>query len=389
MQHHTQVLIVGAGPTGLTAALSLRQKGIDCLIIDKRDHPITSSNAAGVQARTLELWEEMGFADRAIALGKQINHVNAYSGDKTLFNVNFSAIPSKYHYILLLPQSETEKLMRDELQKFDVSVHYSHVLTDLAQTNDQVQASIQDANKQVHHITADYVIAADGYHSAVREAVKIPFHATEYDGHFMMMDVTIRNPDFIKEQISLIFHPHGMMAVFPMQQFARVIIEFGHDPEFKDVTDPTLETFSQITKQRCDFPIEYGEQTWQSVFYIHEGVAERYREGRVFLAGDAAHVHSPAGGQGMNLGIQDAVYLTGLMANVINGAAIETLGDYQKNRRPIAQTIVKMSGRMLRAANLENSTLIKLRNTLLPKLVNHKHINHKIATTLAMLVYPK
>ncbi len=379
MQKHTPVLIIGAGPTGLTAALTLKQLGIDCVIIDKKDGPTSTSNAAGVQARTLELWEKLGIVDRALELGKKITDVCAYSGSKQLFDVNFSHIDSPYQMLLLLPQSQTEQILREALKNHQVEVLQSHTLVSLEQDQTQVTTQIKDADGNTHTITTDHVIGADGFHSTVRECVHIPFQQSEVAGHFMMMDVPITNPDIVTEQVTLCMDQKGILAIFPMREFARVIIEFSHDPEFTGTKDVDINTFKAITKQRCLFDVTYGTPTWQSVFYVHEGIVDRYHEGRVFLAGDAAHVHSPAGGQGMNLGIQDAYCL----AHKLKQNKLDT---YQEERKPKAEKVIKMSGMMLRGASLKNSVLTTVRNAILPHLSSNAKINNLMASHLAMLI---
>ncbi|MCH9643729.1 MAG: FAD-dependent monooxygenase [Gammaproteobacteria bacterium] len=387
MKKHTQVLIVGAGPTGLTAAFCLRRRGIDCVLIDKRECMITSSNAAGVHARTLELWKQFGIVEQAIALGNKVKKVCFYSKQKELFQVDFSHIDSEFEYALLLPQTKTEQIMRSALAQYDLAVLQSHECVSLQQDAHKISASIKDPSGDVYTVTADYVIGADGFHSVVREAAEIPFQHVDYDGHFMMTDVEIKAPEILQQQITVSFDKEGMLAVFPMQAFARVVMEYGHDSTFKGIKDPTLDTFKQITEKRCYFPVEYGKQTWSSTFYVHEGLANAYRAGRMFLAGDAAHVHSPAGGQGMNLGIQDAHCLAEKLVMAIQGGGVGVLDQYQQKRRPIAQQVVKMTSRMLRGANLQNDLLIKLRNSLLPLIASNKYVNQKIATSIAMLDY--
>ena len=385
MQTNTTVLIIGAGPTGLTAAYCLRRHGIDCLIIDELAQASTTSNAAGVQARTLELWNEFGIVDQAFELGNKIEQVCAYAGEKQLFRIDFSHIDSPYQCVLLLPQYQTEHLMRTALQKEGLEVLRSHKLTALQQNDDGVTATIADADGAAHTVTADYVIGADGYHSTTRECVGIPFKKTDFDGHFMMMDAPVVKPESLNHQITLAFDPSGLLAIFPMQEYARVIIECSHDPELKSATEPTFDIFKQATERRYYQPVEYGDLVWQTAFYIHEGIVDRYREGRVFLAGDAAHVHSPAGGQGMNLGIQDADCLANTLAAVLSGANETTLNSYQDTRRPIAEKVIKMSSRMLKGANLKNPILVGIRNKVLPLITANANINNQMASTLAML----
>lgn len=386
MNRHTSVLIVGAGPSGLTAALRLKQHGIDCTIIDTKSGPTTTSNAAGVQARTLELWQEMGIVDEALAICNKVYETDAYADDKKLFTVDFSHIDSKFNFIALIPQSETEHLLRQHLEKLAVNVLQDHTLINLIQDSEKVTATIQDKAGLSQTLTADYVIGADGFKSKVRDAVGIHFEKSDFDGHFMMMDAQVLEPDDAKTKINLFLNKNGLVATFPMKNFARIIIEFGHDPEYKDLRDPTFDTFKEITQQRCCLPIKYGTQTWQSVFYIHEGIVDHYRKDRAFLVGDAAHVHSPAGGQGMNLGIQDAFCLANLLAAVLSKEAhANTLDNYEKQRRPFAAEVVKMSGAMLRMANASNPTLIKMRNYIAPIMMKIFHIPEKMANKLSMI----
>lgn len=361
----TSVLIIGAGPTGLMLASLLKKQQIDICLIDQKDSPTKTSNALGVQARTLELWNTLGLADTALSRGLEIKQFNMYAGKKKLISAAFNTLKTAYPFILTLPQAETEKLLTEYLQQLDGHVLWQHKLIALETKQDTVLAEMEtpDGRKKIE---ANWVVGCDGYHSRIRALIGAEYKGTDLPVHFLMTDAKISS-SLAPNQMHFFLHPEGAVSIFPMKDKTRVIAENSHDPLFKDAKQPTVEMLQTILKRRCSIKINIDESLWLSGFWVHERIATRYQYGRVFLAGDAAHAHSPAGGQGMNTGMQDAFNLAWKLALVINQkASPKLLQTYNAERRPIAEGVLKRSDQLTRLVSLTQPLLIQLRNCLLP-----------------------
>lgn len=362
----TTCLIVGAGPTGLMAALVLRRQGIDCRLIDQKTEATRTSNALGVQARSLEIWEELGFAKTALERGVPLQQAVMHFAGRTLLEIDFSHLPSRFPFILSLPQSETEALLREQLKLMGAEVEQGRCLVKLVQNAEGVLASLHDGEE----ICADWVLGCDGYHSAVRQFLGADYLGGDLTEHFIMMDAPMKS-DLSQTQLHGFLSKSGALMIFPMKHAVRVVAEIGHDPLYQHLSDPSLEDFQKIANKRCHFPIEFGAPSWVSSFWVHERITSQYRHGRVFLLGDAAHVHSPMGGQGMNTGMQDAYFLARKLSDVIKGRVPEpVLNTYHTERRPVAKKVLRGSTALTHLGSLQSPIWIFLRNTAF-RVLNH------------------
>jgi 2-polyprenyl-6-methoxyphenol hydroxylase-like FAD-dependent oxidoreductase len=375
----TDVLIVGAGPTGLTLAASLLASGMRATIVDRQTAGANTSRAGAINARTLEVLEGLDVARRLVKEGVQAPRFTIRDGKKVLIPIDFSGLPSAYPYTLLLPQCDTERLLLDRVVELGGEVLRPKVLSAVTQDADGVTATFEDGGV----IRAAYFVGADGMHSTVREQAGIGFHGDKYEQSFVLADVRLTGEAPIDEVV-LFWAAAGLTVVAPLPGGAfRVVAPVDDAPEV-----PSAEFVQQILDDRG-----YGvgrmtvtDVLWGSRFRIHHRVADTYRSGRILLAGDAAHVHSPAGGQGMNLGIQDAVALADALTQVLGGAPDAVLDDYAAARRPIAQQVIALTDRLTRLATLPR-VLRPIRNVAMGLAGRIPAVRRALAWRLSGLVY--
>jgi 2-polyprenyl-6-methoxyphenol hydroxylase-like FAD-dependent oxidoreductase len=341
----TDVLVVGAGPTGLALATSLIARNVRTMVVDQLAAGANTSRAAVVNARSLEVLEQLDVARRLVKEGHQAPRFTIRDGERTLIPIDFSVLPTGYPYSLMVPQSTTERLLLDRLTELGGTVVRPKTLTGIVQDTDGVTATFDDGGT----VRARYVVGADGIRSKVREAAGIGFEGGQYDESFALADVRLSG-DVPVDEVILFWASAGLTVVAPLPgDVYRIVAPVPDAPE-----NPSKQFVQQLLDDRGlgAGRMVVTDVIWGSRFRIHHRVADTYRAGRLLLAGDAAHVHSPAGGQGMNLGIQDAVALAGAVAAVLGGAADTVLDDYSDARRPIAQQVVAMTDRLTRLATL-------------------------------------
>lgn len=383
------VLIIGAGPVGLIMALLLKRQGIAVRLMDKKAEATKTSNALGIHARTLELLETIGLADKAIQRGLILPKLVMTTKNKTLFEVNFTHLHTKFPFILSLPQAETEALLTEELHALGGEIEWNTELMTIEQQAENMTVHIKQADQQ-QVIQARWIVGCDGYHSTLRELVHAEYIGTDLPQHFIMIDCLLDSA-LPQNQAQAVFSAHGGMLIFPMKDKWRLVAEISHDTQFKNEKTGNKAIFSTICNERCPTPITINEVLWESGFWIHERLSRQYRYDRIFLAGDAAHAHSPAGGQGLNTGIQDAFNLAWKLAQVIKGHAQENLLDtYQSERQPVARQVLKLSNHLTKLISIKNPLLIKLRDCLLPLIANKTKLVNAIAYHISELAisYP-
>jgi 2-polyprenyl-6-methoxyphenol hydroxylase-like FAD-dependent oxidoreductase len=377
--YDTDVLVVGAGPSGLTLAASLVKKGIATTVVDRQPAGANTSRAAVVNARTLEVLDDLDVSRRLVKEGIQAPRFTIRDGRRTLIPVDFSVLPTDYPYSLMVPQATTERLLLDRLTEFGGTVIRPKTLTSVTQDADGVTAAFDDGEA----MTARYVVGADGIHSAVREQAGIGFDGGVYEESFALADVRLRGEAPVDEVI-LFWAKAGLTVVAPLPGDIYRIVAPVHDAP----DEPSAAFIQQILDERGlgAGRMVVTDVVWGSRFRIHHRVADTYRAGRLLLAGDAAHVHSPAGGQGMNLGIQDGVALADALAAVLGGAPDSVLDEYSAARRPIAQQVVEMTDRLTRLATLPRAAR-PIRNTAIGLAGRIPSVQRALAWRLSGLVY--
>jgi len=377
--YETDVLIIGAGPSGLTLAASLVKMGIATTVVDRQPAGANTSRAAVVNARTLEVLDDLDVSRRLVKEGIQAPRFTIRDGRRTLIPVDFSVLPTEFPYSLMVPQATTERLLLDRLTELGGTVIRPKTLTSVTQDGDGVTAAFDDGEA----ITARYVVGADGIHSTVREHAGIGFEGGVYQESFTLADVRLRGEAPVDEVI-LFWAKAGLTVVAPLPGDIYRIVAPVHDAP----DEPSAAFIQQILDDRGlgAGRMIVTDVVWGSRFRIHHRVADSYRAGRLLLVGDAAHVHSPAGGQGMNLGIQDAVALADALAAVLAGAPDTVLDDYSAARRPIAQQVVEMTDRLTRLATLPRA-LRPIRNVAIGMAGRAPAVQRALATRLSGLVY--
>ncbi|MFI7581476.1 FAD-dependent monooxygenase [Kocuria kalidii] len=346
----TEVLVVGAGPTGLTLGCELRRRGITCRVIDLASEHHGSSRGKGIQPRTLEVLADLGVIEPVLAQGWSRDvRVRWHVGGKLLADLHLPgrdplpAVP--YPNLVLLPQWRTEQILRARLAALGGSAELGQELQDLTQDESEVTATIRHTTTGgTRRIRSRYLVGCDGGHSRVRKRLGVALVGDAHAEHFVFGDVEISGLD--PEAAHVWFDADRYVAASPFPgQRAWQVQATVHPDEHGQVEPASLQLFQRLFRERAGrSDIHLSHPTWLSDFTSSVRLVERYRVGRAFLAGDAAHVHSPAGGQGMNTGIQDAYNLGWKLALVLRGTSGDRLLDtYEEERRPVAQAVLKGS----------------------------------------------
>lgn len=333
----TQVLIVGAGPTGLSCALGLARRGVMPRIVDQRPGPVQQSRAMGVQARTLELYRSLGLAGEALALGTQVRQVHLLREGHELTSFSLSEMGeglSPYPFLLTLAQDVHEAFLLRRLEAMGITVEWGTTCSSIRPDED---AAIADLTRggAVETVQAAWLVGCDGAHSVVRKSLGVGFPGGSNDGLFYVADVDTDQPS---TDVFASFGEESFALLFPVRTTGTQRL-IGMVPPHLDAQA----TFEQLrpTPEHL-LGLKVGALHWFSTYHVSHRVAERFRVGRVFLAGDACHVHSPVGGQGMNTGIGDALNLAWKLAHVIQGRASDAVLDsYEQERIPFAERLIE------------------------------------------------
>jgi 2-polyprenyl-6-methoxyphenol hydroxylase-like FAD-dependent oxidoreductase len=343
------VVVVGAGPTGLTLACALRAASIDVLVLDKVPQGANTSRAAVIHARTLEVLDELDVTPRLVAEGCVVPIFTVRDRQRVLARLDFSHLPTPYPYTLMLPQSRTEAILADRLAELDGRIYRPWTVTSVDANTTGGVVTASDPSGATETVQARYVVGADGLNSVVRTSAGIGFSGDSYNASFVLADIQLDWP-LPTDEVQLFFSPAGLVVVAPLPGGRhRIVATLDQAPE-----TPSAGLVQSLLDERGPRGARVSDLAWSSRFRVQHRVADNYRSGSLFLAGDAAHVHSPAGGQGMNTGIQDAVDLGHTLSDVIRGRALDTaLDGYQQRRRPIAQQVVRLTDRATRLATLK------------------------------------
>jgi 2-polyprenyl-6-methoxyphenol hydroxylase-like FAD-dependent oxidoreductase len=366
------VVVVGAGPTGLTAALELTRFGIPVRLIDKATEAKTTSRAIGVQARTLELMEMRGLAEEFVAAGHRGLGGAMYGGGKRVARLDFTRLRSRYNYLLFLSQSQTEAILQERLEKDGVRVERGVELEALRQDAETVTAVLRRMDGGLEEVRAEYLIDAEGAHSVVRETLGLEFAGKTLHHSFILADLDVEG-DLADEDFHLFASERGFLAMFPLgRRHFRLIADrpLGDEDENWQKTPreaPRLEQCQAIYDERSHISVAMRDLRWSSYFHINSRMVPQMRKGRIFLGGDAAHIHSPAAAQGMNTGMQDMINLGWKMAWAMKGWAGEELLDtYDDDRLPVIRNVLKTTERMTAMMESENRVVRGLYEHMVP-----------------------
>jgi 3-(3-hydroxy-phenyl)propionate hydroxylase len=377
------VLVVGAGPTGLAAAADLARQGVSVKIIDKNGARSDKSKALGVQAGTLEaLSSSFGedFSESLVKAGNPTQSANIHLFGSEPIAVDLSVIQSRVYFILNIPQNEKLPFLEGQLNSYSVNVDRHTELISLKQSKDNVVSLLKMADGTQTEITSDFVIGSDGAHSRVRKEIGVPFLGNAYSGDFVLGDVEMEWPwDY--NSVRTFLTEKGFLACFPLdkEKHYRFIFAKKMKSEIQKF-DITLEEFTNSVSEFCSEKIKIKKAMWLSRFTVSHRMTKKFQEGRVFLAGDGAHIHSPAGGQGMNTGIQDSLNLSSKLAQVLkNKAPLSILENYERERLPVAQNILRSTDIVTRIGLLPESPLSRfIRSHIAPKILRTKLIQSSV-----------
>src|SRR6516162_2166785 len=365
---HSDILIVGAGPTGLVLALWLTKLGVKVRIVDKTAEPGTTSRALGVQARTLELYRQLDLTDAVVKRGHKVPAVNLWVKGEPATRLPFERIGSDltpYPFLHIFPQDQLERLLIDRLEAVGVSVERRTELVGFTDEGERVIARLQGSEGQEETCEASYIAGCDGARSTVRETIGTGFPGGSYRQLFYVADVEAAGRALDRE-LHVDLDEADFLAVFPLAGTGRARLIGTVRDERADRAD-TL-TFHDVSDRAIKhLKVDVRKVNWFSTYHVHHRVTEHFRKGRAFLLGDAAHIHSPAGGQGMNTGISDAINLAWKLAAVLAGHAPDKLLDsYEAERIGFARRLVATTDRVFNLATAEGRIADIVRTRIVP-----------------------
>jgi 2-polyprenyl-6-methoxyphenol hydroxylase-like FAD-dependent oxidoreductase len=367
----TDVLVVGAGPTGLVLALWLTKLGVKVRIVDKTAEAGTTSRALAVQARTLELYRQLDLTEAVIAGGHQVPAVNLWVKGEAAARVAFGSVGSDltpYPFLHIFPQDEHERLLIERLQAHGVAVERRTELISFRDENDHVTARLRGPDGSELDCTAAYIAGCDGARSIVRETIGTGFPGGTYRQVFYVADVDAIGPA-INGELHIDLDEADFLGVFPLAGVGKArLIGTVRDER---AADAGKLTFGDVSDRAIThLKVEVKKVNWFSTYHVHHRVTDHFRKGRAFLLGDAAHIHSPAGGQGMNTGIGDAINLAWKLAAAVAGGAGDNLLDsYEAERIGFARRLVATTDRVFSFATAEGRIADILRTRVAPVLI--------------------
>ena len=356
---------MGAGPTGLVLACELLARGIRARVIDQGDGVVLQTRALGIHARTLEVFDMMGLAERFVSRGQVVRRFHMYTDGKTLVRLELARNGSRFGFMLDVPQDVTETILRQRVSELGGCVEQGTELSGLSQDPGGVTATVIDPGGAVRTVTADYVVGADGAHSRVRSELGLDFRGHPYAQDWLLADVHLDwdRPD---DEMHAFFRRDGRPLIcMPMREHLwRVILPYAGE---RDRRPPTLEEIRRLVGERAPEPVPVSDPAWLATFQTQRRSTHVYRRGRVMLAGDAVHIHSPAGGQGMNTGIMDAHNLAWKLALVASGHSPDGLLDtYGQERGPVAADVLALTHALVKLGTMTHPVRRALRNTIVP-----------------------
>jgi 2-polyprenyl-6-methoxyphenol hydroxylase-like FAD-dependent oxidoreductase len=377
-QGPAQVLIVGAGPSGLMMAAQMLRYGIQPVIIDSRQGPTHQSKALAVQARSLEIYRQLGIIEPVINGGKQAKGLNFHYAGKheASFTINDTGKGlTPYPYIHIYQQSKNERALLGYLTDHSCPVYWNTTLSSLQQGTGVVNVTLNN-QEQEYTLLCNWLIGADGAHSTVRKLLQIPFTGDTYPNQFYLADVIL---DKDSDQMNMYLTGKGFAAFFPMpeQNTCRIVgnlngkLAAKKNLQFEDV----LPLLQEKTRQ----PLDIKQCTWFTTYRLHHRMAEKFSLGRCFLIGDAAHIHSPVGGQGMNTGLQDAYNLSWKLAGVINkNLNPAVLNTYAAERMPVARDLLNTTDRAFKLIMSTSVWANLFKKWVMPTLLNRAWKSDKL-----------
>ena len=381
MADDVDVMVVGAGPVGLFLAGELIGHGARVRVIDSAAGPTTLSKAVGVHARTMEIFQDIGVADKALAEGLKMHGANVYSEGKRIAHLVMDELDSPFPFVLTLEQSRTERILQDRLTDLGGAVERNTTMTGFAQDEDGVTVTFTTADGATATQRARWLVGTDGAHSTTRHTLGLDFEGDALPQNMLLADVRLawNYPD---DELTVSIGDEGLVFVAPLKSGrARVIAEVADEVE-----TVTLAMVQDVIDTRVAGGGTVSDPVWLTTFRISERQVPHYRDGRVFLAGDAAHIHSPAGGQGMNTGIQDAYNLAWKLGLAARGkASAALLESYNDERHPVGHAVLRGTGIATRVITLRNPLARHLRDRLASLLTSMEVVQERMRNQASQL----
>lgn len=377
----TDVLIVGAGPVGLFLATECARRGISYRIVETHVTQSTHSKALAVFPRTFEVLDMAGLADRFLKAANQVTGVAIVSHQRTIGRIDFTPKETPYSFVAMVPQDVTERLLAERLHEMGGAVEYETTLTSAKETADGVAASVERLGAP-QTIEAKFVVGCDGAHSTVRQLLGLQFEGAGYSEHYMLADV-MTNDALPADEMQLCPSQFGPLAIFPISARRRRIVG-----TIDDVSGdaPSLEMVNAVLAQRAPEGIVAESMLWSSYFKIHHRMVAHMSVGRIFVAGDAAHIHSPFGGQGMNTGLQDAWNLAWKLDLAVRGLATpELLESYSQERHPVVRGVIETTHFLTNGMGARNPVARNIRDTVIPIVTHIPQLQHAFVDRLSGL----
>ncbi|WP_028922207.1 FAD-dependent monooxygenase [Pseudonocardia acaciae] len=378
------VLVVGAGPTGLAMAVELARRGVAVRVVDAAEAPTSETRALGVQPRTLELFERLGLAGAAVADGVPVTEFRLFSEGVQFLDMSLRGLDTPHPYLLMLPQPRVERLLAARLAELGVRVQRPVELTGFTQRPDEVEVELRHGDGAVERARVSWLVGCDGAHSAVRRRLGVPFLGRPFEENFAVADA--RMDWSLPHDVFHSFLNRGrFVAYFPMPGgLHRITIAYR--PGSAPTGEVTLDELQAAVDRCAPAGARVGDIREAGRFRIHQRKVARHSVGRVFLAGDAAHVHSVVGGQGMNTGIQDAFNLGWKLAAVANGrAGAGLLDSYASERSPVAHRLVRGTRRATRLTLLRAPVATAARRHLAPRITARPFVRRTLSRALTQL----
>ncbi|HEU5003268.1 MAG TPA: FAD-dependent oxidoreductase [Actinomycetota bacterium] len=371
------VVVVGAGPTGLLLAAELARRGTQVRILERAGSPSQESRANGIHSRTLETLDRLGIARELVALGNPIAAFNIISGGRPILHVDFSRLDGPFPCALIVPQYQTQAVLERYLWSLGVGVERGVEVRRLRQGGDRVVLTTSAGD-----VEASHVVGCDGAHSTVRHELGLPFEGQGYGQDWLGTDVQV-DWEYPSTETHIFASPAGVLGCFPFGggRWRVMVAQVANRPEER--ARPGLEEIRELVARRGPAGMRIGDPTWLGAFRASRRSAPRYRVGRVFLAGDAVHIHSPAAGQGMNTGLGDAANLGWKLALVAGGQACDALLDtYEQERAPVARQVIALTHSLVQvfgAKAFRSPAGRRVRDQLLPRCTAEPHAASAIA----------
>jgi 2-polyprenyl-6-methoxyphenol hydroxylase-like FAD-dependent oxidoreductase len=377
----TDILIVGAGPVGLFLANECVRRGLRWRLIEARSTQSVHSKALAIFPRTLEIFDMAGVVGRFLETANRVTSVSVMAHGHTLAHMRFAPEESPYPFVAMVPQDVTEKLLVEELRRKGGNIGYETSFVSAVQHDDNVSVTLDQKGQHVE-VTAAFVVGCDGAHSAVRHLLNLPFEGGEYNDSFLLADIET-NEVLAGNDLQLCPSEFGPVAIFPMSATRRRIVA---TIEHQEGDAPSLEMVQKILAQRAPSGIEARALHWSTYFRIHHRHVAQLRVGRVFIAGDAAHIHSPFGGQGMNTGLHDIWNLVWKLDLFLHGRGNERLLDsYSAERIPVIKNVIETTDHLTKIMGTPNKFAQALRDTVIPMVSRLAPFQHAFVQRLSEL----